>query len=599
MEGIEFDDDKKVDEELKKIWLDRDELFESEKPEEKKIETEIDFLEEEKDLLERVKWLIRMRWIAILAEVLLPFFLNNVVKLAPLLTGNIFPGGIDIPILPFLIIASVVTLQNLIYVWWTRNIEKRKILRFSGKELQIFANIQIALDLLIVTFIVHFTGGVASPLILIYFFHMVTSSTLLSRKESYFQATLTTVFFVTLALFEFFGLVGHWEIIKGLEKYALFKNPNYVLAITCVFPGTIYALVWLHSFLTKKLRVTQESLKAKAIELLAFYHTSKMISSTLEIDKVIEKVMGKFCKTYRINKYSFMLYDHYDKELYITGAKGLSLKVIENLRFKLGEGIPGRAIQQNEIITTKNSKVNEKEFYYKKFDPSAANFVCVPMKIKDRIIGTLSVHKDTTQQFSRMEMDLLSTIANNVAVTIMNNELYKRVKELSIKDGLTHLYNHRYFQERMDEEIARADRYNHALSLLMMDLDLFKIYNDKFGHLEGDQILKEISKILLKNIRQTDTLARYGGEEFVIIMPETKSRDALRLAERIRKRIESHVFGISDNGDERHLTISIGVATYPYDGKTKPEIIDNADKALYKAKNIGRNTIIAYQSLAS
>jgi len=163
--------------------------------------------------------------------------------------------------------------------------------------------------------------------------------------------------------------------------------------------------------------------------------------------------------------------------------------------------------------------------------------------------------------------------------------------ELAIRDGLTGLYNHRYFQDAMITETHRALRHNRTFSLLFMDLDNFKVYNDSHGHPKGDILLRDLSEMVSERLRRSDVLARYGGEEFVVILPETDKRVAAELAEDIRQLIESHPFPGCECQPGGKVTISVGVATFPEDGKAPMTIITAADDALYKAKHAGRNRV--------
>lgn len=160
---------------------------------------------------------------------------------------------------------------------------------------------------------------------------------------------------------------------------------------------------------------------------------------------------------------------------------------------------------------------------------------------------------------------------------------------LAITDGLTGLFNHGYFHQRLGEELARAQRYGHPVSLLMLDLDGFKAYNDALGHPSGNGLLREVGAILRESIRSTDVAARYGGDEFAIVLPQADSEAALATADRIRSATEARVG--PRGGDERPVTVSIGVATHPHHGKTRAELIEAADGALYRSKRDGRNRI--------
>ncbi len=166
-----------------------------------------------------------------------------------------------------------------------------------------------------------------------------------------------------------------------------------------------------------------------------------------------------------------------------------------------------------------------------------------------------------------------------------------RLRDLAFKDGLTGLYNHRYFQELMDREVNRSSRYNRPLSLILIDIDHFKQINDTFGHQRGDQVLKQIGRIIRNAIRKPDIASRYGGEEFAVVLPETDLRGASVLAERIRKCIDSSPFDL--NGTKTKITVSLGVTTYVPGKKEmkKSKIIDTADRALYNSKEKGRNRV--------
>lgn len=173
------------------------------------------------------------------------------------------------------------------------------------------------------------------------------------------------------------------------------------------------------------------------------------------------------------------------------------------------------------------------------------------------------------------------------------NELNKRLEELSITDGLTGIYNHRHFYTRLDEEAKRAERYGHPLSVIISDIDHFKDYNDAHGHPAGDSVLKGVASCIKGNARGQDTVARYGGEEFSIILPETEKEAALKVAERIRGCVSEQPFPNKETQPGGNLTISLGVATFPLDAGDVNGLVEKADKALYRAKEGGRNRVEA------
>ena len=177
---------------------------------------------------------------------------------------------------------------------------------------------------------------------------------------------------------------------------------------------------------------------------------------------------------------------------------------------------------------------------------------------------------------------------------VQNGELAEaneRLQELAIRDGLTGLFNHRYFREVLDNEIARASRNNHNFSLLFFDVDYFKRYNDTFGHLEGDHLLASLGVLLRQRMRTSDTVARYGGEEFVVLLPETPHERGIEVAEGLRRLVESQHFTQEDDNETMPVTVSIGVVSFPEDGEEAQELIQKADSYLYCAKNQGRNRV--------
>ena len=161
---------------------------------------------------------------------------------------------------------------------------------------------------------------------------------------------------------------------------------------------------------------------------------------------------------------------------------------------------------------------------------------------------------------------------------------------LATTDGLTEPYNHRYFQEQIRMQVEQSKRYSNNFSLIIIDIDFFKKFNDTFGHQSGDAVLRQVAQTLKKNVRATDIVCRYGGEEMSIILPNTTKDEAFATAQKICNRVAEKTFKLTGN-NETHVTISLGVSTFPFDGDTAPKIIEAADKKLYNAKNNGRNQV--------
>jgi len=214
----------------------------------------------------------------------------------------------------------------------------------------------------------------------------------------------------------------------------------------------------------------------------------------------------------------------------------------------------------------------------------------VPLKAKDKINGViLADNKFTGKPITNEDLRIFIMLSNQAGLAIENSHLYEQTVILSNTDALTGLWNHGYFQLMLQEEIDRSKALNMPLSLMLIDIDHFKNYNDHLGHQKGDYILTEISKLLLGYSRKMDYVCRYGGEEFAVILPQTNKDGAYLIAERLRELIDQHKFAEEQIQPTNKLTVSIGLSCFPTDAATKSELILAADKALYEAKNSGRN----------
>ncbi|NOY76502.1 MAG: diguanylate cyclase [Calditrichaeota bacterium] len=222
--------------------------------------------------------------------------------------------------------------------------------------------------------------------------------------------------------------------------------------------------------------------------------------------------------------------------------------------------------------------------------------------IEDKIKGIEAGADDfISKPFNKTE--LMARVRSLLRIKFLHDELEnkmeqldearKELQQLAITDGLTGLFNYRYFRSQLDHELERARRHNLELSLIMTDIDFFKSYNDTNGHPAGDVVLKTIADAVRENIRKIDIPCRYGGEEFILILPDTGKKAAVVVADKIRDLIEKMPFKNQEKQPNGKLTISIGVATFPEDGETSDELVENVDANLYKAKQSGRNKVVA------
>lgn len=221
------------------------------------------------------------------------------------------------------------------------------------------------------------------------------------------------------------------------------------------------------------------------------------------------------------------------------------------------------------------------------------SFFVLPLLVQDRVIGFLCAYSQQEDLVDAEKFSDLQIFCNQISIGLQKSLLYEKVQKLSITDGLTKLYSHRHFKQRLEEELNMANRYHSSLVLLILDIDHFKHYNDTYGHVAGDQVLQEVARLLRNQSDPTHFAARYGGEEMVLIAPETKKDRGLELAERIRAAVEARSFSIGKQTTK--VTVSIGVAAYPEDAQSNLDLIAKADQALYAAKSRGRNLVLPYE----
>ncbi len=324
---------------------------------------------------------------------------------------------------------------------------------------------------------------------------------------------------------------------------------------------------------------------------------TKTITHIRNYETLLQTILDKSADLLRAEQGSLMLLDHETDDLLVEAKKGNIDRVMEKLRINRGEGIAGRVAEFGEAILVENLENDPRVKKKNRQHYKTRSFVSVPLKIDDRIIGVLNLSDKTTGEvFNEEDLKLIQSFATHAAIVMERNVFYNKaeeLKKLTITDSLTGLLNRRYLNDRLKDEVARSERYGHHLSLLMLDLDGFKYCNDTLGHLFGDKTLKEIAETLLNTVRSMDIVARYGGDEFMVILPETEETLAIDIAERLRSNVEKYAVlprDASGKGPYK-LTSSIGIACYPVHGKTIELLLENVDKALYRAKNKGKNRV--------
>ncbi|MGH9857390.1 MAG: sensor domain-containing diguanylate cyclase, partial [Acidobacteriota bacterium] len=331
-----------------------------------------------------------------------------------------------------------------------------------------------------------------------------------------------------------------------------------------------------------------------AIEFQAFYRASKELASTIEFDEIVDK-LHVLCA--EIVPYDF-------SAVAVWQEPGERYSIYEWTNQKEPPAIHGDLpndghswiswflINREEpFILTKNQlNLQQMPLLYEGEDNSGlATFLAAPMRHQQKRIGALVLGSMQQEAFSSHQTRAISILCNQAAISLENSSIIRKMEELAITDGLTGLYNHRYFQDAIQQELERAERQKQNLTLLIMDIDHFKGFNDSFGHPAGDFILKSLAALLRKTARKIDVLVRYGGEEFAALLPGIDKKNARKTAERWRKSVQRATF--KSGGQSFAITLSIGFSTYPDDGTGKIELIQKADRALYDAKENGRNQV--------
>jgi diguanylate cyclase (GGDEF)-like protein len=337
----------------------------------------------------------------------------------------------------------------------------------------------------------------------------------------------------------------------------------------------------------------------KAIfEIMALYEFTNILGTNVEYRGMLELIVDSIKRIIDYDRCCLFIYDETKNELYNTVNRGFPVEM-NYLKIPLEQFWYGKTLKSGQAILIEDLP---KEIYQGKVDSfrhlellsDIKSFIAVPMIIQNKSIGILLIAKDTIAGFSYENLRLLFIIASEAALAIQNMQLYQQVYTSSITDGLTGLYNHKYFREQIELQVQQAKEYGFNLSLALLDIDHFKSFNDTYGHQVGDIVLKGVAKLIQDSVPSDNLVARYGGEEFAVIMPDTPIEEALLLCEKIRVNIANHNFQAEEKAMLK-VTVSLGVACFPEHIKNMQrmveELIDLADEHLYYSKDKGRNQV--------
>lgn len=320
--------------------------------------------------------------------------------------------------------------------------------------------------------------------------------------------------------------------------------------------------------------------------------------SSREPEKTYQAILKHSMELLKAERASLWVFDEDSNEISLRAAAGFSVPIDQIIPRRIGEGISGGVLETGKALVVSDLETAGFTAAPAERKYRTKSFICYPITMRGRKIGVLNVaDKIGDEKFDDVDLSLLEILGPQIAVALEGAEWRERATQfqlMSITDPLTGLLNRRYLEERLTDELNRSERYDYAMSCLMIDIDDFKSYNDRNGHQAGDVALKITAHALKAALRSADVACRYGGEEFCILLPQTSLSEAGVIAERMRQRVADKEYPFGKSQPRGNVTISIGISTLGKYIDTGEKVIAAADRALYTAKSQGKNRIEFY-----
>ncbi len=368
-------------------------------------------------------------------------------------------------------------------------------------------------------------------------------------------------------------------------------QPRYIVCIARDITGRKLA--------EHKILAQSEDLKAANRQLLTLIRISSEVNQTIDLELLLHHSLDTITASELLDiqhKGGIFIAEGERLNLIASvGHEGNFFEAHKNMTFN--DCLCGLAARTGEpVFSTDSCNDNRHTIKYEGMENHG--HAIIPLKTADRIVGVLYLYLQVGVEIDESGRELLMTIGNQLAVSIENAKLYEETRALSLHDPLTGMANRTLMTNELKKVLAISKRTGRLFSLIMLDLDFFKKYNDAYGHTEGDRLLVELATLINAEIREIDTAARYGGEEFLVILPDTDAEQAAVVAERIRKSVESKDFLLAGGHQSSRITISLGVATYDEQINHEDVLLARADSSLYRAKGNGRNRVEAWITMS-
>jgi diguanylate cyclase (GGDEF)-like protein len=342
--------------------------------------------------------------------------------------------------------------------------------------------------------------------------------------------------------------------------------------------------------------------KEQVRDLDALLAANTALLSTLDLDPLLHNILTAAIGTIRAaEKGTILLIEPSSGQLQIRAVGGYSDPRVKNLAFASNDGYSAQAVREKRPLLISDARADSSTRYEGDIPEVRGihSAIVAPLLLEESLLGAIALDSSRRSAFTQADLKLLVAFASTAAASINHARLHAEAQTRAATDGPTGLANRRAFDHALEAEINRAGRHGYPLSLLVLDIDSFKLYNDAFGHPAGDERIKAIADLLMKNMRGPDIAARYGGEEFAVILPHTNKSGALTLAERIRAAAQAQAPApASGNQPVPGYTLSIGVATLPEDGLTPDVILLAADNAELASKRAGKNCVTAAPAIS-